>query len=229
NYNVSVINERILDIIQKEKNMSVISIISIIVFAICFVVGLVRGIVKTLLRLLTIIGTSLITLFVTPYLAKGLTTVPILQKVHPGVLSGISALMIAVVAFAIFSLATFIINKRIGDSPLSAVNRLLGGLFYAFVGFIFLILMGYVINIFRDASFMQPVIADSQKDVFANWLVTNNLFNKFMEVVAKEGGIIWQFINGFKEVASNGGEIPSGDTTASGEAVKALIGAVASM
>ncbi len=33
---------------------------------------------------------------------------------------------------------------------------------------------------------MQKVIADSQKDVFANWLVTNNLFNKFMEAVAKE-------------------------------------------
>ena len=207
--------------------MSVISILSIIVFAICFVVGIVRGIVKTLLRLLTIVGTSLLTLFITPYLAKALTSSHVLQNVHPGVLSGISALIIAIISLAVFSLISFVINKRVGDSPLSAVNRLLGGLFYAFVGFVFLILMGYVINIFRDAGFMQKVIADSQKDVFANWLVTNNLFNKFMEAVAKEGGIFWQFINGFKQVS--GGDLPSGDAVASGEAVKALIGAIASI
>ncbi|MDE7190931.1 MAG: CvpA family protein [Clostridia bacterium] len=207
--------------------MSVISILSIIVFAICFIVGIVRGIVKTLLRLLTVVGTSLLTIFITPYLAKALTTSPVLQNVHAGVLSGISALIVAIISLVVFSLISFIINKRVGDSPLSGVNRLLGGLFYAFVGFIFLILMGYVINIFRDASFMQKVIADSQKDVFANWLVTNNLFNKFMEAVAKEGGIIWQFINGFKQVS--GGDIPSGDAAASGEAVKALIGAIASV
>ncbi|MDE7208615.1 MAG: CvpA family protein [Clostridia bacterium] len=208
--------------------MSVISIISIIVLAICFVVGIVRGIVKTLLRLLTIVGTSLLTVFVTPYLAKALTSSHVLQNVHAGVLSGISALIIAIVSFVIFALISFIINKRVGDSPVSGINRFLGGLFYAFVGFVFLILMGYVINIFRDAGFMQKVIADSQKDVFANWLVTNNLFNKFMEAVAKEGGIFWQFINGFKQVSS-GGDLPSGDATASGEAVKALIGAFANI
>ena len=203
--------------------MSVISIIAIAVFVICFVVGLLRGIVKTLLGLLTIVGTSLLTLFVTPYLAKALTTSSALQNVHPGVISGISALIIVVISVAVFSLITFILNKRIGDSPLSGVNRILGGFFYAFIGFVALILMGYVINIFRDASFMQKVIADSQKDVFANWLVTNNLFNKFMEAVAKEGGVFWQFINGFKKIAD------SGEATASGEAVKALIGACASI
>ena len=208
--------------------MAVISIISIIVFAICFIVGLVRGIVKTLLGLLTMVGTSLLTLLVTPYLAKALTSTTALSNVHPGIVSGISALIIAVLSIAIFSLITFIINKRIGDSPLSGVNRLLGGLFYAFVGFVFLILMGYVINIFRDASFMQTVIADSQKDVFANWLVTNNLFNKFMEAVAKEGSIFRQFIDGFKQVVDNA-DMPSGDAIASGEAVKALIGAIASI
>lgn len=209
--------------------MAVISIISIIVLAICIVVGLLRGIVKTLLGLLTIIGTSLLTLFVTPYLAKALTSSTALQNVHPGIVSGISALIIVVLSVAIFSLITFIINKRIGNSPLSGVNRFLGGLFYAFVGFVFLILMGYVINIFRDANFMQPVIADSQKDVFANWLVTNNLFNKFMEAVAKEGSVFRQFIDGFKQVVDNA-DIPSGDAgAASDEAVKALIGAIASI
>ncbi len=207
--------------------MSVISIISILVLAICFVVGIVRGIVRTLLRLLTIVGTSLLTILVTPYLAKALTLSSVLKNVHAGVLSGISALIVAIVSFVVFALISYIINKRVGDSPLSGVNRALGGLFYAFVGFVFLILMGYVINIFRDAAFMQKVIADSQKDVFANWLVTNNLFNKFMEAVAKEGGIFWQFINGFKQIAPGGNEIPSGDAAASGEAVKALIGAIA--
>ncbi|MDE5755995.1 MAG: CvpA family protein [Clostridia bacterium] len=208
--------------------MSVLSIISIIVFAICFIVGIVRGIVKALLRLMTIVGTSLLTLFVTPYLAKAFTSVPAFANMHAGILSGISALIVLVISLAVFSLIAFIINRKVEASPLSGVNRLLGGFFYAFVGFVFLILLGYVINIFRDASFMAKVIADSQKDVFANWLVTNNLFNKFMEAVAKEGGIFWQFINGFKEIAGSG-DIPSGDAEASGEAVKALIGAVASI
>ena len=92
----------------------------------------------------------------------------------------------------------------------------LGRLFHAFVGLVFLILLGYVINIFRDAGFMQKIILDSQKDVFANWLVTNNLFNKFMEAIAKEGGVFWQFINGFKQI---------GDSVGSGEAAQ-LIGAI---
>ena len=195
--------------------MSYLSIVSIIVFAICFVVGMVRGIVRTLLRLLSIVGTSLLTIFVTPYVAKALTSVSAFQKIPTGVLSGISAVIVAIVFFTIFSVITLAINKKIEASPVSGVNRLLGGLFYAFVGFIALILIGYVINIFRDASFMQKVIADSQKDAFANWLVTNNLFNKFMEAIAKEGGVIWQFINGFKSAA------PSRDTAA------AIIGAVA--
>lgn len=207
--------------------MSVLSIISIIVFVICFIVGIVKGIVKTLLRLLAIVGTALLTLFITPYLAKALTSSSVLQKVHPGVLSGISALIIVVISSAIFAIIIYAINKRVENSSMSGVNRILGGFFYAFVGFVALILLGYVINIFRDAEFMQKIVADSQKDVFANWLVTNNLFNKFMEAVAKEGSVFWQFINGFREIG--GGSAPSGDATASGEAVKALIGAVASM
>ena len=44
---------------------------------------------------------------------------------------------------------------------------------------------------------MQPVILDSQKDPFANCLVTNNLFNKFMEAIAKDGGVFREFIDGF--------------------------------
>ena len=203
--------------------MSVISIISIIVFVICFIVGIVRGIVKTLLGLLTAVGTSLMTIFVTPYLAKGLTSISVFKNANPAILSGISALIIVVVSVAVFSLITYLINKSVSDSPLSGVNRLLGGLFYAFVGFVFLILMGYVINIFSDASFMQSIVADSKKDVFANWLVTNNLFNKFMEAIAKEGGILWQFLNGFKTA------VPGGDATASGEVAAHLIGAIASI
>ncbi len=207
--------------------MSVISIIAIIVLAICFIVGVVRGIVKTLLRLLAVVGTALLTVFITPYLAKALTSSPVLKDVHAGILSGISALIIAIISCAIFNLIIFVVNKRISDSPLSSVNRVLGGFFYAFVGFVALILMGYVINIFKDANFMQSVIADSQKDAFANWLVTNNLFNKFMEAVAKEGGVFWQFINGFKIPSIGGGSAPSGDATASGEAVASIINAIA--
>ena len=76
---------------------------------------------------------------------------------------------------------------------------------------------------------MQPVVADSQKDAFANWLVTNNLFNKFMEAVAKEGGVLWQFINGFKSIPVEGTEpIPSGDA-GSGEVVAKIVGAIASL
>ena len=206
--------------------MSVLSIISIIVLVICFVVGIVRGIVKTLLRLAAAVGTALLTVFVTPYLAKALTSSSALKNVHPGVLSGISALIIVILSSIVFGLIIFIVNKKVSDSALSSTNRLLGGLFYAFIGFVVLILIGYVINIFRDASFMQNVIADSKKDVFANWLVTNNLFNKFMQAVAKEGGIFWQFINGFR-LPTGGGEVGSGDAAASGEVVAALIGAIA--
>lgn len=207
--------------------MSALSIIAIIVFAVCFVVGIARGIVKTLLRLLAIVGTALLTLLITPYLAKALTSSSALKNVHAGILSGISALIVVIISLIVFSLIIFAVNKRVENSSMSGVNRILGGFFYAFVGFIALILLGYVINIFRDAGFMQKVIADSQKDAFADWLVTNNLFNKFMEAVAKEGSIFRQFINGFKEIG--GGSAPSGDAVASGEAVKALIGAVASI
>ena len=207
--------------------MSVISIIAIIIFVVCFVVGLVRGIIKTLLSLLTVVGTALFTVFLTPYLAKALTLSSVLKDVHPAILSGISALIIVLIFSAVFALISFIVNKKIDNSAIDPINRLLGGFFYAFVGFIALILMGYVIKIFADASFMQPVIADSKKDVFANWLVTNNLFNKFMEAVAKEGSIFWQFINGFKIPVSGGGSTPSGDAIASGETVAALVGAIA--
>ena len=68
---------------------------------------------------------------------------------------------------------------------------------YVCIGFSALILVGYVIKISSGANFMQPVILDSQKDPFANWLVTNNLFNKFMEAIAKEGGVFREFIDGF--------------------------------
>ncbi len=197
--------------------MSYLSIVSIAILVICFCVGLFKGIVKALFKLLTIVGTSLITIFVTPYLAKALYSISALQKFPAGVISGISALIILILSLAVFSLITFIVNRRVGNSSLSGLNRFLGGLFHAFVGFVFLILLGYVINIFRDADFMQKIIMDSQKDVFANWLVTNNLFNKFMEAIAKEGGIFWQFINGFKQL---------GDSVGSGEAAK-LIGAFA--
>ena len=197
--------------------MSYLSIVSIAILVICFCVGFFKGIVKALFKLLTIVGTSLITIFVTPYLAKALYSISALQKFPAGVISGISALIILILSLVIFSRITFIVNRRVGNSSLSGLNRFLGGLFHAFVGFVFLILLGYVINIFRDADFMQKIIMDSQKDVFANWLVTNNLFNKFMEAIAKEGGIFWQFINGFKQL---------GDSVASPEAAK-LIGAFA--
>lgn len=189
--------------------MSYLSIVSIAILVICFCVGFFKGIVKALFKLLTIVGTSLITIFVTPYLAKALYSISALQKFPAGVISGISALIILILSLVIFSRITFIVNRRVGNSSLSGLNRFLGGLFHAFVGFVFLILLGYVINIFRDADFMQKIIMDSQKDVFANWLVTNNLFNKFMEAIAKEGGIFWQFINGFKQL---------GDSVGSGEA-----------
>ena len=178
--------------------MSALSIIAIIVFLVCFIVGVVRGIVKTLFRLLAIVGTAVFTVLLTPYLAKGLTSSSVLKNVHAGVLSGISAVILLIIFSAIFALITYIVNKRVEDSPMSRVNRILGGLFYAFVGFVALILVGYVINIFRDAAFMQKIVVDSQKDAFANWLVTNNLFNKFMVAVAKEGSIFWQFVHGFK-------------------------------
>lgn len=197
--------------------MSYLSIVSIAILVICFCVGFFKGIVKALFKLLTIVGTSLITIFVTPYLAKALYSISTLQKFPAGVISGISALIILILSLVVFSRITFIVNRRVGNSSLSGLNRFLGGLFHAFVGFVFLILLGYVINIFRDADFMQKIIMDSQKDVFANWLVTNNLFNKFMEAIAKEGGIFWQFINGFKQL---------GDSVGSGEAAK-LIGAFA--
>ena len=205
--------------------MSVLSIISIIVLVICLIVGIVRGIVKTLLRLCAAVGTALLSVFVTPYLAKALTSSSVLKNVHPSILSGISALIIVILASLVFGLIIFVVNKRVSDSALSSTNRLLGGLFYVFIGFVFLILLGYVINIFRDASFMQSIIADSKKDVFANWLVTNNLFNKFMQAVAKEGGVFWQFINGFR-IPTGGGSSPSGDA-GSGNVTAAVIGAIA--
>ena len=201
--------------------MSVLSIISIILLIVCFCVGFFKGIVKALFKLLTIVGTSLITIFATPYLAKSLYSIGAMQKLPAGVVSGISAIIVLIICVAVFSLITFIVNKRVGESSLSGLNRFLGGLFHAFVGLVFLILLGYVINIFRDAGFMQKIILDSQKDVFANWLVTNNLFNKFMEAIAKEGGVFWQFINGFKQI---GDSVGSGEF-ASGEAAQ-LIGAI---
>lgn len=202
--------------------MSILSIISIIALVVCFCVGFFKGIVKALFKLLTIVGTSLITVFATPYLAKALYSIEAMQKLPAGVVSGISAIAVVIISIIVFSIITHIVNKRVGESSLSGLNRFLGGLFHAFVGFVFLILIGYVINIFRDAEFMQKIILDSQKDVFANWLVTNNLFNKFMEAVAKEGGVFWQFINGFKQI---------GDSAGSGEAASGatanLIGAIA--
>lgn len=185
--------------------MSYITILSLIVFVICLVVGAFKGIVQALLKLLIAGGTSIITILLTPYIANALNTSAFAGKdVHPGIVSGVSALIVAIVCIVIFSVIAWLINKRVEESPLGPVNRVLGAVLYMFIGLIFLILIGYVINIFRDADFMKSVIENSQKDAFSRWLVTNNLFNSFMEAVAKDGGVFDRFINGFKDVADSG-------------------------
>ncbi|MDE5616961.1 MAG: CvpA family protein [Clostridia bacterium] len=179
--------------------MSYLTICSIIVLALCLINGLVRGFVRALLRLISVIGTCMLTVLLTPYLAKQFySTNFVAQKNIPAaVVSGISAIIILIVCCLVFGLITLIVHKSVSKSLLSGANRFLGAVLYVCIGFSVLILVGYVIKISSGADFMQPVIADSQKDPFANWLVTNNLFNKFMEAIAKEGGVFREFINGF--------------------------------
>lgn len=185
--------------------MSYITILSLIVFVICLVVGAFKGIVQALLKLLIAGGTSIITILLTPYIANALNTSAFADKdVHPGIVSGVSALIVAVVCIVVFSIIAWLINKRVEKSALGPVNRVLGAVLYMFIGLIFLILIGYVINIFRDAEFMKSVIENSQKDAFSRWLVSNNLFNSFMEAVAKDGGVFDRFIHGFQDAAGSG-------------------------
>ena len=185
--------------------MSYITILSLIVFVICLIVGAFKGIVQALLKLLIAGGTSVITILLTPYIANALNESAFADKdVHPGIVSGVSALIVAIVCIVIFSIIAWLINKRVEESTLGPANRVLGAILYMFIGLIFLILIGYVINIFREAEFMQPVIENAEKDAFSRWLISNNLFTSFMEAVAKDGGVFDKFINGFKDVAGSG-------------------------
>lgn len=197
--------------------MSYITIISIIVLAVCFVVGLIKGLVRALLRFASAVGACVLTITLTPYLAKAMYSSSFAQQRNfPAALySGISAIAILLGSALVFGLITLIIHKFISKTPLSGVNRLLGGVFYLLIGFAVLILLGYVINILSDMSFMQPVVNDAEKDPFSNWLITNNLFNKFMEAIAKEGSVFQDFLNGFKSIAPK--DMPSGDALPSGE------------
>lgn len=179
--------------------MSYITIFSLIILAICLIVGLVRGFIRALLRFIFSIGTCALTVLLTPYLTKQFVSMDSVQEknIPTAVFSCISAIIILAVCALIFSLITYIVHKSVSKSILSGTNRFLGGILYVFFGFSVLILVGYVIKISSGASFMQPVVADSQKDFFANWLVTNNLFNKFLEMLAKEGGVFQEFLHGF--------------------------------
>ncbi len=184
--------------------MSYITIGAIIILGICFTVGLFRGFVRALFKLLSVAGTCILTVTLTPYLAKQLNSTAFAQgrNISAGVLSGLSAIIIVIACALVFGIISFIVNKRVSQSPVNGVNRFLGALFYSAIGMAVLILIGYVIKIFGDSQFMQPVIAESQKDAFANWLVTNNIFNKIMDAVAKEGSVFRDFLNGFKEISS---------------------------
>lgn len=198
--------------------MSYITILSLIVLVICIVVGAFKGIVQALLKLLIAGGSSIITILLTPFVANNLNNSAFEGKdVHPGIVSGVSALIIAIVCIVVFSIIAWLINKRVEESPLGPANRVFGAILYGFIGLVFLILIGYVINIFRDTDAMKSVIENSQKDAFARWLITNNLFNSFMEAVAKEGGVFDQFINGFK------GESASGDIQETARMIRDLL------
>ncbi|MDE5548790.1 MAG: CvpA family protein [Clostridia bacterium] len=179
--------------------MSYITIFSLIILAVCLVAGLIKGFVRALLRLISAICTCLFTVTLTPYLAKQFYSTDFVQtkNIPSGVISGLSAIIILIICCVVFGLITYIVHKTVSKSILSSLNRFLGGLLYVFIGFSVLVLVGYVIKISSGASYMQAVIADSQKDPFANWLVTNNLFNKFLEALAKEGSVFQEFIHGF--------------------------------
>lgn len=179
--------------------MSYITIGSLIILAICMITGLIKGFVRALLRLISAIGTCLITVMLTPYLAKQFYSTNFVQQknIPSAVISGLSAIILLILCCLVFSIITFIVHKSVSKSILSGLDRFLGGILYICIGFAVLILVGYVIKISSGASFMQPVIADSQKDPFANWLITNNLFNKFLEALAKEGSVFQEFIRGF--------------------------------
>ena len=180
--------------------MSYITIFSLIILAICLIAGLIRGFVRALLRLVSVIATCLLTVMLTPYLAKQFYSTNFAQEKNlpPALVSGLSAIIILAICCLVFGLITYIVHKHVSKSILSGLNRFLGGVLYVFIGFSALILVGYVINISSGASYMQSVIADSQKDPFANWLVTNNLFNKFLEFLAKEGSVFQEFLQGFR-------------------------------
>ena len=203
--------------------------ISLAVLLICFIVGVIKGLVKALMKFISIIATCVLTFTLTPYLARAMYTTAVDRggSVSAGVCSGLSAIIILIACAIIFALITFIVHKTISKSPLSGVNRFLGGLLYLFFGFCVLILVGYVLNIMSGLSFMEPVVADAEKDPFANWLITNNLFNKFMELISKNGVVFHDFLNGVKSIGS--GDAPSGDAIASGESAKALIDSIASI
>lgn len=199
--------------------MSYITILSLIVLIVCIIVGAFKGIVQALLKLLIAGGTSLITVLLTPPIANSLNESAFKDKnVHPGIVSGVSALIVAIVCIVVFSIIAWLINKRVEKSPLGPANRVFGALLYGFIGLVFLILIGYVINIFRDTEAMKSVIENSEKDAFSRWLVSNNLFNSFMEALAKEGGVFDKFINGFK------GDSASGDVQQTARIIGSLIG-----
>ena len=183
--------------------MSYLTIFSLIVLVICLIVGIVRGFIRALLRFLSVIATCVLTVVLTPYLAKQFYATEFAQNknIPSAVISGLSAIIILAICCLVFGLITLIVHKSVSKSILSGLNRFLGGLLYVFIGFSALILIGYVIKISADASYMQPLITDSQKDPFANWLVTNNLFNKFLEFLAKEGSVFQEFLHGFSEKA----------------------------
>lgn len=185
--------------------MSYVTIVSLVILLVCLIVGLIKGAMQALLKLIAAVGTSLLTILVTPYLAKALYSTSFVQNknIHAGIVSGVSAVLIVLVCLIVFSTISFVINRRISQSALNVVNRLSGAALYTIFGFIVLILIGYVINIFSDVEFLQSLVADTKKDPFANWLVTNNLFNKFMEAVAKEGGVFRQFLDGFKQLSTS--------------------------
>ena len=169
--------------------MSYLTIFSLIVLVICLIVGIVRGFIRALLRFVSVIATCVLTVVLTPYLAKQFYATQFVQNknIPSAVISGLSAIIILAICCLVFGLITLIVHKSVSKSILSGLNRFLGGLLYVFIGFSALILIGYVIKI----------IADSQKDPFANWLVTNNLFNKFLEFLAKEGSVFQEFLHGF--------------------------------
>lgn len=199
--------------------MSGLTIFSLIVLAVCFIIGIFKGAVQALFRLIGIVLSCVITVLLTPYVANALNDGLQDKGVPAGLVSGVCAFIIGLICIIIFSIITWIINKKVSDSILSRPNRVLGGFLYAFLGLVFLILVGYVINIFSNVEAMQGVIADTQKDAFSRWLVSNNLFNSFMEAVAREGGAFDRFIDGFRQSSQTN----SGDMSQTAQFIKTAL------